>query len=100
MGVREYSVSYCSASKVAILTNVSPTVFREGPYRFFFSSREEARIHVHVICASGEAKFWLYPAVEPAMSKGISAHESRGIQRIIERRKEEIVSAWNQHFES
>ena len=78
-------VTYCLATKVTILTHVSPTVFREGPYRFFFFSREEARIHVHVICASGEAKFWLDPAVEPAMSKGISAHESRAIQRIIER---------------
>ena len=61
---------------------------------------EEARIHVHVICASGEAKFWLDPAVEPVMSKGISARESRAIQRIIERRKEEIVRAWRQHFAS
>ena len=73
-------------------------VFKEGPYRFFFFSREEARIHVHVICASDEAKFWLDPAVELAVSKGISAHESREMQRIIERRKEEIVDAWNQHF--
>ena len=48
---------------------------------------------MHVICASGEAKFWLDPAVELAMSKGISAHESREMQRIIERRKEEIANA-------
>ena len=75
-------------------------MFREGPYRFFFFSREEERIHVHVICPSGEAKYWLDPVVESAMSKGISARESRAIQRIIERRKQEIVNAWNQHFES
>ena len=93
-------MSYCQASRDAILTHVSPTVFREGPYRFFFFSREEARIHVHVICASGEAKFWLDPEVELAMKRGISAHESREIQRIIERRKEEIVNGWNQHFTS
>ena len=98
--VAEQVLAAWQGTKVTILTHVSPTVFREGPYRFFFFSREEARIHVHVICASGEAKFWLDPAVEPAMSKGISAHESRAIQRIIERRKEEIVRAWRQHFAS
>ena len=36
---------------------MSPTVFREKGYRFFFFSREEPRVHVHVICADGEAKF-------------------------------------------
>jgi hypothetical protein len=35
---------------------VSPTVFREGPFRFFFFSREEERIHVHVTSSEGEAK--------------------------------------------
>ena len=85
--VAEQVLAACQGTKVTILTHVSPTVFREGPYRFFF-------------CASGEAKFWLDPAVEPAMSKGISAHESRAIQQIIERRKEEIVRAWRQHFAS
>jgi len=23
-----------------------PTIYREGPYRFFFNSREETRMHV------------------------------------------------------
>jgi hypothetical protein len=30
------------------------TIFREGPFRFFFCSREEERIHVHVQTADGE----------------------------------------------
>ena len=34
---------------------MSPTVFREDGYRFFFFSREEARMHVHVVSGSGEA---------------------------------------------
>ncbi|MBW2186575.1 MAG: DUF4160 domain-containing protein [Deltaproteobacteria bacterium] len=38
---------------------MSPTVFKESGYRFFFFSREEARMHVHVHCEGGEAKFWL-----------------------------------------
>ncbi len=28
---------------------MSPTVFRERGYRFYFFSREEPRMHVHVI---------------------------------------------------
>ena len=27
---------------------MSPTIFREGPFRFYFFSREETRMHVHV----------------------------------------------------
>ena len=43
---------------------MSPTVFREAGFRFYFFSREEPRMHVHVHCADGEAKFWLEPAVD------------------------------------
>jgi hypothetical protein len=28
--------------------DLSPTVFRDGPFRFFFFSREESRLHIHV----------------------------------------------------
>ncbi|NMF84178.1 DUF4160 domain-containing protein [Nodosilinea sp. P-1105] len=34
-----------------------PTVLRIGAYRFYFFSREESRMHIHVSCADGEAKF-------------------------------------------
>jgi len=43
---------------------MSPTVFRESGYRFFFFSREEKRMHVHVISSEGEAKYWLEPEIE------------------------------------
>jgi len=29
-------------------SEMSPTVFREGGFRFYFFSREESRMHVHV----------------------------------------------------
>jgi len=35
---------------------MSPTVLRIGGFRFFFFSREESRMHVHVSHADGEAK--------------------------------------------
>ena len=34
---------------------MSPTVFRQGGFRFYFFSREEERPHVHVHHATGEA---------------------------------------------
>ncbi len=45
---------------------MSPTVFREGGFRFYFFSREETRMHVHVQGSDGEAKYWLEPSIELA----------------------------------
>ncbi|WP_207713010.1 DUF4160 domain-containing protein [Desulfofundulus sp. TPOSR] len=45
---------------------MSLTILREKGYRFFFFSREETRMHVHVVCSDGEAKFWLLPEIELA----------------------------------
>ena len=77
---------------------MSPTLFREGPYRFFFFSREESRMHIHVYSAEGEAKFWLRPKIELAENKGIPAREITSITKIIERRENEIATAWRTRF--
>ena len=79
---------------------VSPTVFREGPYRFFFFSREEPRMHVHVGSSEGEAKFWLEPQIELAENHGIAVREITVVTKIIERRANEIAAAWHEHFGS
>lgn len=73
-------------------------MFREGPFRFFFFSREELRRHVHVLSPEGEAKFWLEPSVELTVSKGISDASLKRMESIIVERKEEIIDAWNRHF--
>jgi hypothetical protein len=49
---------------------MSPTVFREGPYRFYFNSREEDRLHVHIEAPSGELKIWLEPRIEEGEKGG------------------------------
>ncbi|MGH9338284.1 MAG: DUF4160 domain-containing protein [Acidobacteriota bacterium] len=51
---------------------MSPTIFRKGGFRFYFFSREESRLHVHVHGAKGEAKFWLEPGIELAQNYGLS----------------------------
>ena len=79
---------------------VSPTVFRYRGYRFYFFSREETRMHVHVFSPDGEAKFWLEPEIELAVSKGYKAVELSELQRIVEERQDEIRDHWRRHFQS
>ena len=61
---------------------MSPTVFREKGYRFFFFSREESRMHVHVYCGDGEAKYWLEPRIELTNNYGLSQIQLNEIEPI------------------
>lgn len=79
---------------------MSPTVFRAGGFRFYFFSREEPRIHIHVHGENGEAKFWIEPSVELAQNHGLSPREINEAQRLVEEHYDEIRSAWNKHFGS
>jgi hypothetical protein len=77
---------------------VSPTIFREKGFRFFFFSREETRMHVHVYCERGEAKFWLEPHIELAQNYEIPARDLRVVEGLIEAHANEIRKAWKKHF--
>ena len=77
---------------------MSPTVFKERGFRFFFFSKEESRMHVHVSSSKGEAKFWLEPIVALAQHFNLSQKELKEVQKIIEERSNEIKQAWKKHF--
>ena len=77
---------------------MSPTIFREKGYRFYFLSNEEDRIHIHVTSESGEAKFWLEPIVSLAAYHKLTPKKLSEIQGIIEEHKDEIIQEWRQHF--
>jgi hypothetical protein len=79
---------------------VSPTVFRAKGYRFFFFSREESRMHVHVHASRGEAKFWLEPQIELAQSYGLPPTEVNEALRLIRENEDVIRRAWHDHFGS
>ena len=79
---------------------MSPTVFRYKGYRFFFFSREEKRIHIHVFCADGEAKFWIFPEIELEKKYGLTEKQINEVINIIENHKDEIKKAWEKHFGS
>ena len=78
--------------------HMSPTVYRERGFRFFFFSREEHRKHIHVHCAEGEAKFWLEPEVKLARNHALSAAKLARIREIIEAHQDEFIDAWTIHF--
>jgi len=79
---------------------MSPTILREKGYRFFFFSREETRMHVHVYCENGEAKFWLQPEIELARNYRLSRLQLKQIEEIIEERYDQFTAAWQTHFSS
>ena len=81
-----------------IILPMSPTVFREGGFRFYFFSREEPRMHVHVQGQNGEAKFWLEPTIEVAQHVGLSPREIAEALRLVQEHENDIRSAWHKHF--
>ena len=77
---------------------MSPTIFKADGYRFFFFSREERRMHVHVSSTEGEAKFWMEPKIELARSYGIKDIDINRIKELIKEHENEIRDAWHRHF--
>jgi hypothetical protein len=88
----------CTTGILRYIGIVSPTVFREKGYRFFFFSREEPRIHVHVYCSDGEAKFGLEPQIELAKNFRLSRFQIKEIEQLIEAHYDELRRAWKEHF--
>lgn len=79
---------------------MSPTVLRAGGFRFYFFSREETRMHIHVYHQEGEAKFWLEPEIELAKNYGLSPRRVTAALKLIRRHENEIRTAWKKHFGS
>jgi Domain of unknown function (DUF4160) len=79
-------------------SQASPTIFRDGSFRFYFFSREESRMHVHVQGPDGEAKFWLERVIALAQNCGLSEQQIRSVQTLVEGHADEIRSAWRKHF--
>lgn len=86
-----------AAARSGIVATVSPTVFREGPFRFF--SREEERVHIQVQSPDGEAKFWIEPTIELARNHQLSDQELRRALELVVEHKQEIIDAWQRHFD-
>ena len=76
-----------------------PTIFKVGPYRFFFWSNEGTEsIHVHVERDHMIGKFWIDPVILQE-SGGFNQQELFKIQKIIDENSEKIKEAWNEYFD-
>ena len=77
---------------------MSPTIYRQGSYRFYFNSNEELRMHVHVKGQEGRAKFWLEPIIALAEYRGFKTHELKEIEQIVVEHQKEFQNAWKKHL--
>lgn len=76
-----------------------PTVYREGPSRFFFYSNEgEEAPYNHIQADDKLAEYWLQ-VIELAYNRGFRPHELREIRQIIEEQQWLFLEAWNDHFD-
>jgi hypothetical protein len=75
-----------------------PTVFRAGPYRFFFyaSDRDEP-LHIHVERDDKVAKYWLDP-IRLQTSGGFNRVELKQLHSIITENQALLMEAWNEYF--
>jgi hypothetical protein len=76
---------------------MSPTVLRYRSYRFYFFSREEDRMHVHITGPDGEAKFWLEPEVALAKAAGLKPQTLKTLERQVNAHADQIKKAWQEH---
>lgn len=77
-----------------------PTIFRSGPYRFFFySGDQEEPPHVHVERDDSEAKFWLDP-IALVRSNGFRSGELNRIRKLVESNHEFLRRSWDEFFQS
>ncbi len=77
---------------------MSPTIHREGPFRFFFYSHEPREPpHVHVERDDAIAKFWLHDAAI-ADSGGFPPRDLQRVAAIVMNRRDDFLEVWNDHF--
>lgn len=77
---------------------MSPILFTIAGYVFRFHSREEERIHVHVMKAECEAKIWIEPEIEIAENYGFSSKELSSIKLMVQEHGKEIRDEWENYF--
>ena len=77
---------------------MSPVFYREDGFTFKIYSNEEERIHIHVLKAENEAKFWLDPTIELADNYGFNGKEIKTITDILERYGDDFKYKFTEHI--
>jgi hypothetical protein len=77
---------------------MSPQFRKEEGFVFKIYSNEEERMHVHVVKAENEAKFWLEPTIELAENFGFSSKEIKKITKMVETYGNEFKQQFAAHI--
>lgn len=77
---------------------MSPKFRKEDGFVFKIYSNEEERMHVHVVKAENEAKFWLEPAIELAENYGFNNKEIKKITKMVETYGNEFKQQFAAHI--
>jgi len=57
-------------------------------------------MHIHVVSAKGEAKYWLEPSVTLARSYNYSPSQLWAIKSLVEEHQHEFIAEWKRYFAS
>jgi hypothetical protein len=57
-------------------------------------------MHIHVYSPDGQAKFWLTPETSLAKNHKFSESQIKELKEVVEKRRDEIETAWEKHFRS
>ena len=68
-----------------------------GLYSKYIPMREE-RMHIHVVKAENEAKFWLEPEIELAENYGFGSKDLKKITNIIEEHESNFKEQFTAHI--
>ena len=77
---------------------MSPKFRKEEGFVFKIYSNEEERMHIHVVKAENEAKFWLEPTIELAENFGFNSKEIKKITKIVETYGNEFKQQFAAHI--
>ena len=77
---------------------MSPKFRQEEGFVFKIYSNEEERMHIHVVKAENEAKFWLEPAIELAENFGFSSKDIKKITKMVETYGNEFKQQFAAHI--
>jgi hypothetical protein len=79
---------------------VTLTIYRKGPFRFFFYSHEPRESpHVHVERDDTIAKIWLHDGAI-ADSGDLPARDLQRVVAIVMTHQARFLEAWHEHFDS
>lgn len=77
---------------------MSPKFKEDHGYIFKIFSNEEKRMHIHVVKAENEAKYWLEPQIELAENYGFDSKELKQIEALVIENGDDFKEKYARHI--